>query len=61
MAKTLTKKQEDALHDEIFEIEWEILEKVDILVSCKWDSNTIKNEVDKLCKQRNQIQKELFP
>jgi len=59
MAKKLTKKQEDGLQDEIFEIEWEIMEKVDILSSCKWDSETIRNEVDKLCKQRNQIYNEL--
>lgn len=60
MTNKLTKKQEDALQNEIFDIEWEIMDKVDILVSCKWDSETIRNEVDQLCKQRKQIEKELY-
>lgn len=55
----LTSKQADALQDEMFDTEYEILEKVKILVLCKWDSDTIKCEVEKLCEHHNKLIEEL--
>ncbi len=41
-------------------VEQELLDCVDNLISVKWDSNTIKLEIQELMKHRNQLQKELF-
>lgn len=53
-------KQESELFDELMMIEQEILDCVDNLISVKWDSNTIKLEMQELMKRRNQLQRELF-
>lgn len=53
-------KEESELFDELMMIEQEILDCVDNLLSVKWDSNTIKLEIQELMKRRNQLQKDLF-
>jgi seryl-tRNA synthetase len=53
-------KQESELFDELMAVEQELLDCVDNLISVKWDSNTIKLEIQELMKQRNQLQRELF-
>lgn len=41
-------------------IEQDMLDCVDNLISVKWDSNTMKLEIQELMKQRKQLQIELF-
>ena len=53
-------KQESELFDELMAVEQELLDCVDNLISVKWDSNTIKLEIQELMKHRNKLQKELF-
>lgn len=53
-------REESELFDELMMIEQEILDCVDNLISVKWDSNTIKLEIQELMKRRNQLQKDLF-
>jgi len=60
MKEKLSKKQEDALFSEKFDIEFDILDRIDILILCKWDSPTIKHEIEKLCEQREKLSRELF-
>jgi len=53
-------KQESELFDELMAVEQELLDCVDNLISVKWNSNTIKLEIQELMNRRNQLQKELF-
>lgn len=53
-------KQESELFDELMTIEQDMLDCVDNLISVKWDSNTMKLEIQELMKQRKQLQIELF-
>lgn len=53
-------KQESELFDELTTIEQDLLDCVDSLISVKWDSNTMKLEIQELMKQRKQLQSELF-
>ena len=41
-------------------VEQELLDCVDNLISVKWNSNTIKLEIQVLINRRNQLQRELF-
>ena len=53
-------KQESELFDELVTVEQDLLDSVDSLISVKWDSNTMKLEIQELMKQRNQLQRELY-
>ena len=53
-------KQESELFDELMAVEQELLDCVDNLISVKWNSNTIKLEIQELINRRNQLQRELF-
>ena len=53
-------KQESKLFDELMAVEQELLDCVDNLISVKWNSNTIKLEIQELMNRRNQLQRELF-
>jgi len=53
------KKQHDALNDEMFEVEWELLEKIGSLVDAEWDSPTLKSKIEELVKQRTRLFSEL--
>ena len=53
-------KQESELFDELMTVEQDLLDSVDNLISVKWDSNTMKLEIQELMKQRNQLQRELY-
>lgn len=53
-------KQESELYDELITVEHDLLDCVDNLINVKWDSNTMKLEIQELMKQRNQLQRELF-
>ena len=53
-------KQESELFDELMAVEQELLDCVDNLISVKWNSNTIKLEIQELMNHRNQLQRELF-
>ena len=53
------KKSVDNLLDEIFDIEKEILDIVDILINAEWDSNTLKQKIQLKMKERDQIEEEI--
>ena len=53
------KKSVDNLLDEIFDIEKEILDIVDILIEAEWDSNTLKQKIQLKMKEREQMEDEL--
>jgi hypothetical protein len=53
-------KQESELFDELMTVEHDLLDCVDNLISVKWDSNTMKLEIQELMKQRDQLQRELY-
>tara|TARA_B100000959_G_scaffold217781_1_gene229778 strand:+ start:326 stop:505 length:180 start_codon:yes stop_codon:yes gene_type:complete len=53
------KKSVDNLLDEIFDIEKEILDIVDILINAEWDSNTLKQKIQLKMKEREQMEDEL--
>ena len=53
------KKSVDNLLDEIFDIEKEILDIVDILINAEWDSNTLKKKIQLKMKEREQMEDEL--
>lgn len=57
---TMDKKHEDALMDEQFEIEFEIILKLTTLIDAKWDSNTVKIEIEKLVEDFHRIGRELY-
>jgi len=52
-------KKEEELLDESFAIEAEIIDKLHFLVGAKWDSNTLKIELETLLKTYEQISEEL--
>ena len=53
------KKSVDNLLDEIFDIEKEILDIVDVLIEAEWDSNTLKQKIQLKMKERDQIEEEI--
>ena len=53
------KKSVDNLLDEIFDIEKEILDIVNILIDAEWDSNTLKQKIQLKMKEREQMEDEL--
>ena len=53
------KKSVDNLLDEIFDIEKEILDIVDILINAERDSNTLKQKIQLKMKEREQMEDEL--
>ena len=53
------KKSVENLLDEIFDIEAEILDIVDILIDAEWDSNTLKQKIQLKMKEREQMEDEL--
>lgn len=60
MVKLTKKQEEDALHNELLDTEYELLQKVHILIKCKWDSDTIKLEIEKLAKQHSELWDECY-
>ncbi len=52
-------KQEEALYNEKFDIEWDIFTKLDALIEAEWDSNTLKQRIVALLKQLHDIHHEL--
>ncbi len=61
MEKEETKetKQEEALEKESYDTEREILERIQILIAAKWDSDTIKSEIESLMMQYEKLFEEL--
>ena len=53
------KKSVENLLDEIFDVEAEILDIVDILIDAEWDSNTLKQKIQLKMKEREQMEDEL--
>lgn len=52
-------KQEEALYNEKFDIEWKIFTKLDALIETEWDSNTLKQKIIELLNQLHKIHHEL--
>ena len=55
-----TEQKHDQLMNENYEMEVEILDKLETLIKTKWDANTLKIEIEKLVKQRDKIWDEIF-
>ena len=53
------KKSVENLLDEIFDVEAEILDIVDVLITAEWDSNTLKQKIQLKMKERGQMEDEL--
>lgn len=47
--------KESSLYTEEFDIEWELFNKLYTLIDAKWDSDTLKVEIESLVKQRSKI------
>ena len=54
-----TKKSVDNLFDEVWDVEAEILDIVDVLIEAEWDSNTLKQKIQLKMKERDQIEEEI--
>jgi len=53
------KKAVDNLFDEVWDVEAEILDIVDVLIEAEWDSNTLKQKIQLKMKERDQIEEEI--
>ena len=53
------KKSIDNLFDEVWDVEAEILDIVDVLIDAEWDSNTLKQKIQLKMKERDQIEEEI--
>ena len=53
------KKSIDNLFDEVWDVEAEILDIVDVLNEAEWDSNTLKQKIQLKMKERDQIEEEI--
>ena len=53
------KKAIDNLFDEVWDVEAEILDIVDVLIEAEWDSNTLKQKIQLKMKERDQIEEEI--
>ena len=53
------KKSIDNLLDEVWDVEAEILDIVDVLIEAEWDSNTLKQKIQLKMKERDQIEEEI--
>jgi len=61
---TLTESEEktlDALMDKIFDLEFEIAEKIKTLIDAKWDAPTLMKDIEADIKQRDKIFEEAIP
>ena len=54
------KKSVENLLDEIFDVEAEILDIVDVLINAEWDSNTLKQKIQLKMKEREQMEDEIY-
>ena len=53
------KKSIDNLFDEVWDVEAEILDIVDVLIEAEWDSNNLKQKIQLKMKERDQIEEEI--
>ena len=53
------KKAVDNLFDEVWDVEAEILDIVDVLIEAEWDSDTLKQKIQLKMKERDQIEEEI--
>lgn len=53
------KGKEDALYDELFTIERELMHQMKILIEAQWDSNTVKTKIEKLMKSFEKVDEEI--
>ena len=53
------KKAVDNLFDEVWDVETEILDLVDVLIEAEWDSDTLKQKIQLKMKERDQIEEEI--
>ena len=54
------KQRESVLYDELFDIQYDIIEVVEHLVNAEWDSPTLKQKISELLKQKDVIDQELY-
>jgi hypothetical protein len=53
-------KRESALFDELFDIQYDIVEVLEHLVNAEWDSFTLMKKIEELLKQKSLIDQELY-
>ncbi len=53
-------KRESALLDELFDIQYDMIEILEHLVNAEWDSFTLMKKIEELLKQKNMIDQELY-
>ena len=56
----IMQKRESVLHDELFDIEYDIIQVLENLINAEWDSSTLQNKIVGLMKQKFVIEKELY-
>ncbi len=49
----------DSLFDDLSDLEYEVMTNIRYLIKAKWDSPTVKNDIEKLNKQRNKLWDEI--
>ena len=56
----ISSKQEDTLMSELFDVEHELIESFDHLIDVQWDSTTMKLKIEKLMREYDTLNKELY-
>ena len=56
----ISSQQEDTLMRELFEVERELIESIDHLIHVQWDSTTMKLKIEKMMREYDTLNKELY-
>ena len=59
MSLAQRKKREDQLTDEMFDVECDLIQKIQYIVNAEWDSPTLKRKIELLLKNHSDIYEEL--
>jgi len=59
MSLAQRKKREDQLTDEMFDVECDLIQKIQYIVNAEWDSPTLKRKIELLLKNHSDICEEL--
>ena len=60
MSLPALKDREGKLYDEQFDIEYEVFKRLEYLIGAKWDSDTLKLELQQLVLERDKLLCELY-
>ena len=53
------KEQENELHGELIDIEYELMGKIESLVDAEWEAPILKQKIEELIKQRRTLHREM--